>query len=577
MADDDWQLQAVHEQFDVFESLFEPCSSFAATDLSTIIEKVDAVIKRQLRMKSNKTISSREISLALIKAVPKEENKIFISYAVVVTNEGTNDNLCKFPVFRVQVGNQHTFVDLGGSAYKSWNTFMKSNDMPACKFCYPVNGCYDVKGKLKVDFALSPARSLSQRPIWYLVGGLAVSGAVVAATFFFKIPPVVFKFADSLIPFAEKWLPKIISNAMKHILNLAKLNQLYRNGNILITDFTFGVFKFLCSAYATFKDEIDHVWKETKRVMYAVYNYLNNKFTKYFEIASNESKHNFVANVVRVEEEMSQVEEEAGAQLNEMNRSLRNNKSPISTLGSIMVYDSSYNRQIFQSCRSDSALLQEIKRCNNESDKCTQLQIFKPTTESLLTLSQTASNQLGVTTLSDVKDIFESLCCIVKDEYKNKVDNYIKGVYAASAAARHEMNLDVYNKSLGIVGDPKDHFMKEAMKSTQETRLAYRLKEKIKEIQMDSKIFLIPIYKMSEDDDIGVYKSLGVRGTGKFSAQWLLKVLKESLSDLDERSLVVNETNSVIYIRSEDISIFAYQEVNEENTSEGLVYVNKQV
>lgn len=185
MADDDWQLQAVHEQFDVFENLFEPCSSFAATDLSTIIEKVDAVIKRQLRMKSNKTISSREISLALIKAVPEEENKIFISYAVVVTNEDTNDNLCKFPVFRVQVGNQHTFVDLGGSAYKSWNTFMKSNDMPACEFCYPVNGCYDVKGKLKVDFALSPARSLSLRRFWYLGGGLAVSGVVVAATFFF--------------------------------------------------------------------------------------------------------------------------------------------------------------------------------------------------------------------------------------------------------------------------------------------------------------------------------------------------------------------------------------------------------
>lgn len=577
MADNDWQLQAVHEQFDVFENLFEPCSSFAATDLSSIIKNVDAVIKRQLRMKSNKTTSSRDISLALIKAVPEDKNNIFISYAVVVTNEDTNDNLCKFPVFRVQVGNQHTFVDLGGSAYKSWDTFMKSNDMPACEFCHPVNGCYDVKGKLKVDFALSPALSLSQRHFWYYVGGFAVCGVVVAATFFFEIPPIVFQFADKLIPFAEKWAPGIIYNAMKHILNVAKLNQHYRNGNICITEFTFLVFRFLCVAYATFKDEIDHVWTETKRSMYAVYNHLYKKFTKYFEKASNGSKHHFFANVVRVEEEMSQVEEEAGAQLNEMNRSLRNNKSPISTLGSIMVYDSSYNRQIFQSCRSDSALLQEIKSRNNESDKCTQLQIFKPTTESLLTLSQTVSNQLGVTTLSDVKDIFESLNFIVKDEYKNKVDNYIKGVYAASAAARHEMNLDVYNKSLGIVGDPKDHFMKEAMESTQETRLAYRLKEKIKEFQMDSKIFLIPIYKISEDDDVGVYKSIGVRGTGKFSAQCLLKVLKESLSDLDERSLVVNETNSVIYIRSEDISIFAYQEVNEENTSEGLVYVNKLV
>lgn len=576
MADDDWQLQAVHEQFNIFEKLFEPCSSYAVTDLREIIKKVDAVIKQQLRMKSGKTESSRYIGAELIKAIPDEENNIFISYAVVVTNEVTNDNfLCKFPVFRVLVGDQHIFIDLSGSVYKSWDTFMRSNDMPACKFCYPVNGCYDVRGKLKVDFALSPAFSQSQRHFWCFIGGVVVCGVVVAVTFFFVVPPFVFKLADGLIPFAEQWAPTIVINAMRYIVDLVKLNQQHRNGKKCTFDFTFDVCKLLRKAYATFKDQIDPIWEEIKKTMYAVYSYLYKLFAKYFTKASNESKHNFFANVVRVEEEMSQAEEEACAQLNEMKRSLTSNESPISTLGTVMVYDSSYNRQIFQCCRSDSALLDEIKSRNNEHDKCTQFHTFKPTTESLLTLTETVSNQLGVTTLSDVKDIFESLCCIVKDEYKNKIDNYIKGVYAANAAARHDMNLDVYNKSLGIVGDPKDHFMKEAMQATQESRLAYRLKEKIKEFQMDSKIFLIPIYKMSEDDDVGVYKSIGVRGKGKFSAQWLLTVLKESLSDLDESTLVVNETNSVIYIRSEDISIFAYQEVNEENTSEGIVYVNK--
>lgn len=138
-------------------------------------------------MKSGKTESSRYISAELIKAIPDEENNIFISYAVVVTNEVTNDNfLCKFPVFRVLVGDQHIFIDLSGSVYKSWDTFMRSNDMPACKFCYPVNGCYDVRGKLKVDFALSPAFSQSQRHFWYFIGGVVVCGVVVAATFFLR-------------------------------------------------------------------------------------------------------------------------------------------------------------------------------------------------------------------------------------------------------------------------------------------------------------------------------------------------------------------------------------------------------
>lgn len=578
MADDDWQLQAVHEQFEVFEKLFEPCYSYASTDLREIIKKVDSVIRQELRMKSDKNIlRSRQICLKLIEAIPDEEDNIFMSYIVVVTNEDTDANLCKFPVFRILVGDQHTFVDLGGSVYKSWDAFMKSNDMPACKFCYPVNGCYDVRGKLKVDFGLSPAASRSRRHFWYFIEGVAVCAVVVAATLFFEVPPIVYTFADKLIPFAEQWLPTTISTVMRYIVDLVKLSLRYQNGTLCTLDLTRDVSNLLCKVYATFKDQIDFIWEETKKALSAAYNYLYKTFAKYFKKAPNGSKHRFLANVVRVEEEMSQAEEEACAQLNEMNRSLTSTESPISTLGTVMVYDTSYNRQIFQCCRSDSALFDEIKNRKNERDKCTQPQTFKPTTENLLILSQKVSNQLEVTTLSEVKDIFESLSCIVKDEYKNKIDNYIKGVYAAKAAARHEMNLDVYNKSLGIVGDPKDHFMNEAMQSIQESRLAYRLEEKIKEFQMDSKIFLIPIYKMSEDDDVGVYKSIGVRGKGKFSAQWLLTVLKESFSDLDEGTLVVNETNSVIYIRSEDISIFAYQEVNEENTSEGIVYVNKKV
>lgn len=97
------------------------------------------------------------------------------------------------------------------------------------------------------------------------------------------------------------------------------------------------------------------------------------------------------------------------------------------------------------------------------------------------------------------------------------------------------------------------------------------VKVKTEELKKHSKIVLIPLWKKDSDVD-GLYRCIGVRGAGKLSSQALFSVLQENFGNLTE----ITKSSSIdcmTTIYSNEFTAFISQQINEENTSEGLVFL----
>lgn len=559
---DDWQMEAVHEQFEVFDSLVVPSQTITVQDNKRLSHAVVEVMRKHLRLSNahetqiqRRTFSYKVYSTVLELCKVMNGNVFEFSFVVIVTNQNVySRGLCKIPICIVTMRNRSVFIDTNSKVFNSWDTFMLENSLPACKFCFPVDGRYDVGGKLKIDFASTRAQtqSLVKMSMFASVVGKIVDVGKVAASCLIRVAPKCFKIISDLMPVAERFLRELYKHKAA-ILSLGMLFYNFKTNKIPIWDVMLDAYQILVPLCKSILPEAKIAWEGVKKSLPGAYNKLQKWFPKFFASASPSSQHDFLALTERVDAEAVEVEKEAMEKI-----------SDASML--------SYNQQIFRNTISDCALYGKLNSSSGGK-------IFEETTENILNVTKEIAEKQQITTLHDLAKIFESVSIIVFEEYKREIDYYSKSIKAARNASKGEFDEDAFNEVYGIKGDPKDHFMQEVLQSCGKSlRSIFKVNEKTNEIEKQLKTVLIPLWKKHNDDDVdGLYRCIGARGTGNLSTQAWLSVFQENFGQLRTENTKSRSLHSMTAFYSDEFNALVSQEVNEENTSEGLVFFEKHI
>lgn len=527
------------------------------------------VMRMHLRL-NNEDVSFRTTSIvkSVVSTVLElckvtNDDVLEFSFVIVVTNQdGYREEVCKVPIFIVRLDNRSIFIDINSKMFKSWEIFLQENSLPACKFCFPVGGRYNVGGKLSIDFASSPAATLSlvKPSMLRNVVGRIVDVVKVAASCLIKIAPICFKIVSDLMPVAERFVSKIFAR-QEDILNLGLLFFDFKTKKRPLCDIMICAYGILMELGKTILSEVKSAWVDVKKSLSEAYNELKNMFPKLFDSALPSSQHEFLALTERVDSETIRIENEAKEKISAATKF---------TSGSICPdHDRTYNQQIFNNSITACALQGRLN--NSKGNKP-----FETTTLELLNVTKEIANVQQVPKLDDLKNIFESVSFTVFEEYRHNIDTYSQSIKAARGATTGEFDVNAFNTSLKIRGDPEDHFMQVALQSCLKSlRCMFKVKVKTEELKKHSKIVLVPLWKKDNDDDVdGLYRCIGVRGTGKFSAQDLFSVLQENFGNLTE-STKCSSIDCMTTIYSNEFTALVSQQINEENTSEGLVFFER--
>lgn len=556
-------MEAVHEQFEVFDSLVVPSQTITVQGNSSLHVAVLDVIKKHLRP-SNDQLPLRTTSETILKVVNTsvtvctllKENVIEFSFVVIVTNQNRySGGLCKIPICIVTVRNRSVFIDINGKVFNSWDTFMREreNNLPTCKFCFPVDGRYNVGGKLKIDFASTEAQtqSLVKTSMFVRVVGKIIDDRKVAASCLIKVAPICFKIVSDLMPVTERFL-RLLSKHKPAISSFGVLYSDFRNNKKSMIEVMLEAYK-LFMPICKLMSECKTLWDDVRKSLSGAYNKLQKLFPKFFASASPSSQHDFLALTERVDSEVVEVEKKAMLKI-----------SDATTL--------SYHQQIFSNTIKDCAVYGGLRSSGGGK-------IFETTTENILTVTKEIAEKQQITTLHDLAKIFESVSINVFEEYKMEIDQYSKYINAARYASKGEFDEDTFNERYGIKGDPKDHFMQKVLQSCAKSmRGIFKINEKTIEIEKQLKTVLIPLWKKHNDDDVdGLYRCIGVRGTGELSTLDWLSVFQENVGLFSTENTKSSILGPMAALYSDEFNAFVIQEVNEENTSEGLVYFEKRI
>lgn len=556
-------MKAVHEQFEVFDSLVVPSQTISVQDNKPLINAVVQVTMfKHLRLSNedDTSIQLDKISSTVYSTVLKiceylKENVMEFSFVVIVTNQnGYSGGLCKIPICIVTMRNQSFlfFIDIKGRIFSSWHNFMQENSLPACKFCFPVDGRYNFGGKLKIDFASTQAQtqSLVKTSMFPSDVGKFIDVATVGASCLIKVAPVCLQIVSDLKPIAEKFLVKVFQHKGV-ILPLVTLFFDLKTGKKQMWDVIVPAYKLLDPLCKTILSEGKIAWKDVKKVLAEAYVKLQKLFPKLFASASLSSQHDFLALTERVNSQVVEVEREATLKIS----------------GATMV---SYNQQIFRNTIHDCSVYGGLKSSGGGK-------IFETTTENILTMTKEMAEKQQIKTLHDLANTFESVSINVFEEYKMEIEHYSKALEAARSASKGEFDEDKFNAIYGIEGDPKDHLMQKVLQSCgKSVRSIFKLNEETIKIEKRFKTVLIPLWKKHSNDDAdGLYCCIGARGTGELSAQDLLSVFEESFGQLSTENTSDYRLDCMTVLMSDKFKAFVVQKVNEENTSEGLVFFEK--
>lgn len=573
MADDEWQLEAVNEQFNVFDTINTPFARISQDNFRDVLTEVRKIRSSHMKMKTQsmtEPINDRAITAEIIKS--SEGDEIRLSFVVLVTNIEMNNSLCKMPIFVLMKRNQKVYIDLNLALFTSWKAYLTNNSLPPCQYCFPVGGEYRVGGKLAIDFGKSPAAiKVDTNIMWKGIGFMVAVGLVVGSFFFRLDVKELTKNArtDSLLKIADEFIPGI-QRYGAYVLKGALLVQQLRSGDKSWECFPL-LWKFLIEVRDEFSEEIDCVFKKVTKALRSLYNWISEKLKHFFEKASKWARDTFLAVVSREDDDIIEIEVEVEEILEASRRNNCQSKAKL-VGGDVHVKpheqesNSSYADQIFRNAKTESALHCGMKTKDNSG--------LHPQTIELLELSNSLALNLNKTNLKDVQDIFEVISSLIKEEYKSKIDVYSKMLEAAKCGSGTKIDVEMFNKSLGIEGDVRSHYWQEAMVAVLKMRNMYQMDYNLK-IKEQKTILVLPIAKRDENTHQGLFKLVGVNGAGLFSANELIKVLKENKFNLSEDLKIIERSGNII-IQSGGTTISAVQELNSaDNTSEGMLHVDE--
>ncbi|XP_047116930.1 uncharacterized protein LOC124797878 isoform X2 [Schistocerca piceifrons] len=116
----------------------------------------------------------------------KTEERDQLDMAIIFVFVEYEKQVLQYPVFRILLTkSKWKFVDTNCRVYSSWQDYLKSNELPEGKFCWPLNGIYsgDDDDKVQLGWGVTPAAQLGNKAAmsWISVAGSVVGMAAGAA------------------------------------------------------------------------------------------------------------------------------------------------------------------------------------------------------------------------------------------------------------------------------------------------------------------------------------------------------------------------------------------------------------
>ncbi|XP_049964687.1 uncharacterized protein LOC126485104 isoform X2 [Schistocerca serialis cubense] len=116
----------------------------------------------------------------------KTEERDQLDMAIIFVFVEYEKQVLQYPVFRILLTkSKWKFVDTNCRVYSSWQDYLKSNELPEGKFCWPLNGIYsgDDDDKVQLGWGVTPAAQPGNKAAmsWISVAGSVVGMAAGAA------------------------------------------------------------------------------------------------------------------------------------------------------------------------------------------------------------------------------------------------------------------------------------------------------------------------------------------------------------------------------------------------------------
>ncbi|XP_049814706.1 uncharacterized protein LOC126262260 [Schistocerca nitens] len=98
----------------------------------------------------------------------KTEERDQLDMAIIFVFVEYEKQVLQYPVFRILLTkSKWKFVDTNCRVYSSWQDYLKSNELPEGKFCWPLNGIYsgDDDDKVQLGWGITPAAQPSKKVV----------------------------------------------------------------------------------------------------------------------------------------------------------------------------------------------------------------------------------------------------------------------------------------------------------------------------------------------------------------------------------------------------------------------------
>jgi len=562
-----WKLTAIQEQFEVFRSLKNSHMQIETGDDgvgSKIFNAVEMAMKKHLYVDDKVVCKpTKDVGMEVIKQIPQNVNKIELSFVVLIINQYLNGKLCKVPVFVIRSGHEWIFIDTNCLVYQNWDTFLKDSDLRHVDYVYPVEGYYNLQGNLKVD--LKKSCTTVVQTIYRSVSkgmGTIIGVGITVATCFFEHPAIE-KITDCLLPLAEKFVPGVEVCVQK----LRPVQQLFtklQSGLITWTEFLLSSARHIQEFHSALQDEISHVWSRLVKLFWSTYGCVLRFFRNLYFRATDIVQRLFLATTRRISGLVNIVQSKFVSKLKKI-ESVKN-KAEVVKINEALTNSretEGARDNIFDECKNECALNIGVR------EKQPDLEPMNPVTKDIFTLSDKIVQGLQSPTLNDAQVVLESISQLLIQDYESRLHEYTVFVQAAKTLVP-DLDMKAYNENLGIKESVEMHYWNQTMVKFASSPACVTLKEKIKEVSSNKKILLI---QMSESNEL--YKCMGVPQGGTISARDLIQALKEIPVQLNEHELLHYETNTLVCVKSGGILIQLTQELDNDNTSNGTVYISK--
>lgn len=558
-----WSEEALLEHNRVYESLATFGKWLDTNDFRAVQTAVSAVVDRHLRA----DIKPSPISYISAEIMKHLGGVVKFNFIVIVTDQKINDQLSKIPIFVIQFGTQTFYIDTNCFISKSWEACLDTctKTLPSCKFSFPREGYYtdEVKGNIVFQPCIQPKIICSVVWKW----GLGIAG--VAATWFLNISSPMIGWGTKIMKLTKMLFPNLNLKFVTRMLGIMSHVANIKSGRPKdMIEGSCNIFRELMSLHQEYKEELEQIGKHAKQTFSDFWSCLQTWSLKIFGSLRSTALLRSLAvlcNYDKIHQPLLQLKRISDDETCTITQS----NSGMNSLRKHNITSS----EIFGNCRNESVFYHNYKE--------KPLSGIAQFTQSSISVVTHIVDQLSEMqhefdlTPNDMADIVVIVQSLIVEEYKSSLSFYNKSCEAASKNC-DTFNLSTFNRDLGIIGNPSNHFWLEAeVKVKQSEHAKFVIAKKLMEEKEKTPVHLIQCMEVPNNKVMGLYRCIGFR-KGFVDTSEFVQALKEIIY-LDEDRLTYKEQtvgqSREIIILTNYYSVWIYQRFTEEGRAEGMITI----